>query len=134
MRVDLYAVLVAPLLTFLSDALVHHDDTVIAQSADDGLRDAATRGDLRHTRLMGDGVDDISRGGLSEFLARYDGDRGGRVLQFGIARYARHHQFVQFQVTVEYIGRVRRMLMVVMMLMVLSCRCCTYPQQRQDEI
>ena len=37
LRVHLNAVLVAPLLSFLSDAVVHRHNAVVAQSADDGF-------------------------------------------------------------------------------------------------
>ena len=37
LRVYLDAVLIAPLLSFLAYALVHHDDAVVAQSADNGF-------------------------------------------------------------------------------------------------
>ena len=126
--------LIAPLLTFLPHTLAHHDDAVVAQSSDDGFRDAAARRDLCHTRLVGDGVDDVGRGGLSEFLARNDRDGSSRVLQFRISSHASHRHLVQLQVAIEYVGRVLRMLVVVMVFMVLSCHCRAYPQQRQDEI
>ena len=128
--------LVAPLLPFLAHALVHHDNAVVAQSADNGFRYAATRRNLRHARLVGYGVYDVGRCRLAQFLARHDGDWCRRVLQLGVARHTRHHHLVQFQVTVEHVRRVRRVLVVIMMLMMmlLRCRSHTYPQQRQDEI
>ena len=36
-RVDFYSVFIAPLLTFLSDSIVHHNHAVIAQATDYGL-------------------------------------------------------------------------------------------------
>ena len=120
---------VAPLLTFLSYALAHHDDTVVSQSADDRFGDAAARSNLRHTRLVGYGVDDIGRGGLSQLLAGDNRDGGCRVFEFGVACHTRHHQFVQFQVTEKHIRRVRRMLVVIMVLMLLGRHCRAYPQQ-----
>ena len=57
--VHFHAVLVAPLLAFLPHALAHDDDAVVAQPADDGLRDTAASGQLAHAGLMGYGVDDV---------------------------------------------------------------------------
>ena len=45
-RVYLNSVLVAPLLSFLSDAIVYHHHTIVAQSAYDRLRYAAASGYL----------------------------------------------------------------------------------------
>ena len=55
--VYLDAVLVAPLLAFLTDAVVDDYDAVVAQSTNDGLGDAAACGNLRHAWLFGDGID-----------------------------------------------------------------------------
>ena len=120
---------VTPLLTLLSDALVHHDDAVVAQSADDGFGDAAAGGNLRDAGLFGDGVDDICRGGLSQLLSGYDRDGGCGVLQLCVTRNACHHQFVQFQMLIEHISGVVRMYMVMMMMLVLCCRCYAYAKQ-----
>ena len=57
--VDLHTMFVTPLLSFLAHALAHHHHAVVAQSADDGLRDAAARRQLADTRLVGYGIDDI---------------------------------------------------------------------------
>ena len=80
LRVYFYPVLVAPLLSFLPDALVHDDDAVVAQSANDGFRDAAARGDLRHSRLTGNGIDDVGGCRLPQLLSRDDGDGSRGVL------------------------------------------------------
>ena len=60
--IDLYAVLVAPLLTFLTYTFAHDYYAVIAQSADDGFRNTTASGELAHAWLMGDGINDIGRG------------------------------------------------------------------------
>ena len=59
--VHFYAMFVAPLLSFLAHALAHYHYTVVAQSADDGFRDAASCGQLADTWLMGNGVNDVRR-------------------------------------------------------------------------
>ena len=66
--VNLYAVFVAPLLTFLSYAFTHHYYAVIAQSADDRFRDTATCSQLADSWLVSDGIDDIRRSRSSEYL------------------------------------------------------------------
>jgi hypothetical protein len=55
----LHAMFVAPLLAFLTHAFAHHHYAVVAQASDDGFRDAAARGQLADTRLVGNGVDDV---------------------------------------------------------------------------
>ena len=141
--VYLYAVLSAPLLTFLAHALVHHDDAVVAQSADDGLGDAAACGNLCYTRLTGHGIDDVGRRCLVKFTAADNGNRGRGVLDLGVAGHACHHQFVELEVTVEHVAAVSRMhvvivvlMAVVVMLMFMLVLCChrhAHAQQRQDE-
>ena len=44
--VNLYTMLIAPLLTLLTDAIAHHDDAVVAQTANDRFGDSATCGEL----------------------------------------------------------------------------------------
>ena len=66
LRVNLYAMLIAPLLSLLADAIVDNDDTVIAQSAYDRLGDTATRGNLADARLTGYSIDDVGRGDLQQ--------------------------------------------------------------------
>ena len=58
-RVDFYSVLIAPLLPFLTYSVVHNEHTVVAETANDGLGDAASGAHLRHSRLLGDGVYDV---------------------------------------------------------------------------
>ena len=66
LRVYLYAVLIAPLLSLLADAIVDDDDAVVAQSTYDRLGDAATRGNLADARLTGHSIDDVGRGDLQQ--------------------------------------------------------------------
>ena len=49
----------APLLSFLSDSIIHYDHTVKSQSMNHGFGDSASRGNLRNAWLMSDGVDDV---------------------------------------------------------------------------
>ena len=51
--------LVTPLLSFLTDAVIDCDNAVIAQSTDDGFGDSRACGDLINSRLTGDSVYDI---------------------------------------------------------------------------
>ena len=45
-RIHLYAMFIAPLLTFLSDTIVHHDHSIISQSTNHRFGDTAARGYL----------------------------------------------------------------------------------------
>ena len=123
---------VAPLLTLLANILAHHHYTIVAQSANDGLRDAATRSQLTDARLVTDGVDDVGRCRCAQYLWRDDAYGSRRVLQLCIARYARHCHFVQIQMAEEYVGRILRMVMCL--IVVLCCHCRAYTQQRQNDI
>ena len=126
--IHLHAVLVAPLLALLSDAVAHDHHAVVAQSADDGLRDAAARGQLCHAGLVGYGVNDVGSRRGAQLLRSHQADGRRRVLQLGVARDARHHQFVQLQVAEEHVGRV-----VGVMLLFLGCHSGTYTQQWQND-
>ena len=134
--IDLHAVFVAPLLTFLAHALAHHHHAVVSQSADDGFRDAAARRQLAHARLMADGVDDVRRGRRPEHLWRNDAHRCRRQLQLRVARHARHRYFVQVQMAEEYVRRVLRIMLVLvivycltLIVIILCCHCRAYTQQ-----
>ena len=93
--VNLYAVLVAPLLALLADAVVDHDDAVVAQASDDGLRDAAARGELAHAGLMGHGVDDVGRGRFLQLAGSDHAHGRGRTGNERAARQAAHHHLAQ---------------------------------------
>ena len=96
--VNLDAVLVAPLLSLLADAVVDGHDAVVAQSANHGFRDAAAGGNLRYARLPGDGVDNVGgRGDLQLALAQ-NAHRNGEVFLLGIARQTGYYHFVQHMV------------------------------------
>ena len=60
--IDFDAMLVAPLLSFLPDTVIHDDDAVVAHAADDRFGDAASGGDLTQTRLCRNGVYDVATG------------------------------------------------------------------------
>lgn len=91
-RVCLHAVLVAPLLAFLPDAVVDHHHAVVAQSAYHRFGDAAAGGNLRHAGLAGYGVDDVG-GGLHGQLAGRDEGYGSRRLAEPLAagKPGHHH-------------------------------------------
>ena len=57
--INFHAVLIAPLLAFLPYTLAHDDDSIIAQTTDDGFGDSAACGQLAHAWLMGNGIYDI---------------------------------------------------------------------------
>ena len=94
--VDFYSVFIAPLLSFLSDSIIHYDHTVKSQSTYHRLGNSASRGNLRNAWLVGDGVDDVGRRLHFELAGRNEGDRCRRLLQFLAARQACYHHFVQF--------------------------------------
>ena len=125
--IDLHAVFVAPLLAFLPDTLAHDHYAVVAQSADDGFRDAAACGQLGHARQVGDGVDDVRRGRRAQFLRTDDADGCRGVLQLRVARDAGNYEFVEFQMAEEHVGRV--FLMLVLVCICLRCHRRAYTQQ-----
>ena len=130
--VYLYAVLVAPLLTFLAHTFAHHHHAVVSQSADDGLRDGTTRRQLGNTRQFGYGVNDVCRCRRTQFLRTDNADGCRGILQLRVASDTRYHQLVQLQVTEEYIRRV--LLVVMMFYIILSCHCGAYTQQWQNDV
>ena len=118
---------VAPLLTFLSDTLTHHYHAVVAQSADDGFRYTAARGQLRQSRLVGNGVDDVRRGRRTQSLRSDDANGRCGVLQLRVAGDTRDNELVQFQMTEKYIRRI--LLMMVLVYIRLRCHRHAYTQQ-----
>ena len=93
--VDLYAVLVAPLLALLPDAVAHGDNAVVAQSAYDGFRYAAAGGQLADAWLMGNGVDDVGRSAFAQRMRGHHADRCRRAVGPGGAGQSRHHHLLQ---------------------------------------
>ena len=93
--IDFESVLVAPLLSFLPDALVHDDDAVVAEASDDGLRDACSRAYLREAGQMSDGIDDVCAQSDMQLLGRDHHEGRGRILQSLQAGYALHGDFAQ---------------------------------------
>ena len=138
--VHLHAVLVAPLLALLAHAVAYDDDAVVAQSADDGFRDAATCGQLAHARQVGYGVDDVSRRRSAQLLRAHEADGGCGVLHLGVARNTGHHQLVQLQVPEEDVSGVFAVLVRTggggrrLTAGVLCCRRHAKTQQRQNDI
>ncbi len=69
--------LFAPLIAFLSDAVVDDDDSVETEAAYHRLRDAAACRDLRDTGLKAQCIDDVcGRSSIQHRLAN-DGDGRG---------------------------------------------------------
>ena len=134
LSVHFHTVFIAPLLSLLAHTLMHHDDAVIAQATNDGLRDASTCGDLRHAWLLRHSVNHICRCRLSQLLPGHHRDGRCRVLQLRVARHTRHHHFIQLQVAIEHIRAVGHLISTVIHTMVLCCHCRTIAQQRQDYI
>ena len=86
--------LIAPLLSFLTYAVHHGHDAVVAQSAYHGFRDTTASGHLSHARTTCDGIDDVCRRGVEQVALCNDGHRGGRVFQQLSAGDACHHHLV----------------------------------------
>ena len=104
MGVYLYAVLVAPLLSFLADAVVHNSHAVITQSAYNGFGYAAARSNLTNARLMGNGIDDVG-GGLRLQLALGNHRHGGRhFVKTALAGEPGNGNLVQPEVLIIHIG------------------------------
>ena len=118
--VDLNAMFVAPLLTFLSHSFAHHHYSVIAQSTDDGFGYAASSGKLAYSRLMCNGIDDVGRCCSTQYLWCYYAHRCCGVFQLGIACYACNCELVELQMAEEYVGRILRMIMF----RILCCHRC----------
>ena len=95
-RVDFYSVFIAPLLSFLSDSIIHYDHTVKSQSTYHGFGDSASRGNLRNAWLVSDGVDDVGRRLHFELAGRNERDGCRRLLEFLAASQSRNHHFIQF--------------------------------------
>ena len=93
--VDLYAVLVTPLLPLLAYAVVDGDNAVVAQAADDGLRDAAARGDLADAGLTRDGIDDVGRRRLLQRAGADDAHGRRRAVGQRLAGESRHHHLAE---------------------------------------
>ena len=108
--IDFYAVFVAPLLAFLTNAIVDDHNAVVAQPTDDGFRDAASRGDLRHAWLLGDGIYQIGGRQLVQFLGMKHQNGHGCLFHFHVAHGTCHRHFLQFQMPEKHIGRVRQTL------------------------
>ena len=119
--IHFHTMFITPLLTFLSHSLVHHNDAVITQPTDDGLRDASTCSDLRHTRLLRHSINHIRGSRLTEFLACHHRDGSRRVLQLRITRHTSHHHFFQLQVLIKHIRAILHLLSTVLHTVVL-CR------------
>ena len=106
------AVLVSPLLAFLTDAIVHHHHAVITQSADHGLGDAAAGGNGAQTRLGRQRINDIGRSAPHQISGPNHRDRSGCMFDFGIAGQAGYHYFIQFQMPEKEVGGVRQLLCI----------------------
>ena len=116
--IDLDAMLVAPLLSFLPDAVIHDDDPVVAHAADDRFGDAASGSDFTQTRLCSDGADDVASCAAGKVGRPDHRDRCGHFFHFGVPGQAGDGDFFDLQMLVENIRRVRNTL--------LSGRCHAY--------
>ena len=57
--IHFHAMLITPLLAFLTDTVVDDKHTVVTQSTDDGFGNATARADLGNTGLFGNGINDV---------------------------------------------------------------------------
>ena len=124
LAIDLHAVLVAPLLALLADTVVDHQHAVVAHSANDGFGDAPARGDLRNTRIFGDGIDDIAKGECLQSLRRDDIHRDGAVAELCVARETRDHNFRQVNTGVR---------MIVLLVIVVSLRLRRHRHRKAEQ-
>ena len=115
--IDFQSVLVAPLLSFLPDALVHDDHAVVAEAADDGFRDACSRAYLREAGQVADGIDEVRAHGSMELFGRDYHEGRGRVLEPLHAGNALHGHFAQDGI----LHRVDTVLQTVAVLVDLGC-------------
>ena len=76
----------------------------------------------------GNGIDNIGRSRSPKHLRCYDTYRSCGVLQLGVTRHARYHDFVQVQMAEKHVGRVLRMVMFYF----LCCHSRANTQQWQD--
>ena len=105
--VNLHTVLVAPLLPLLAHAVGNNDHTVISQSADDGLGNAAAGTHLRHTRQLGHRINDVGGRSHAQAVTVNDSYRHRHVLHlYCTGRTGDDHLF-QFYVAKEHVGRVK---------------------------
>ena len=86
---------IAPLLTFLPHAIVHHHDAIVAHASDHWLGDAAACGDLRHAWLVGYSVYEVGRGCFLQETGVEHRHRRRRFLCQRAACKARHHHLTQ---------------------------------------
>ena len=117
------AVLVSPLLPFLTDAVTDDNDAVEAHTADDRLGNAPAGGDLAHAGLRGDRADNVSAGAGGQVGRADHRDRRRHLFHFRVTGQARDHGFFELQMLVKYIRGVRMAL--------LSRRRPPYEEQRQ---
>ena len=71
LRVYFNAMLIAPLLTFLTHTVIHHYNPVIPQTTNDRFRNASSGSNLRHPGLFGNGIDNICRSLLFQIPLGY---------------------------------------------------------------
>ena len=93
--VDFKSVLITPLLSFLSDTLVHDDHSVVAKATNDRLRDACSGTYLRQSRQVSNGIHNVGADGLVQRFGRYDHEGRGRILQSLRSGNALHRHFAQ---------------------------------------
>ena len=110
LRVNLNAVLIAPLLALLPHTVADGDYAVEAKTTNHGFRYAAARSDLCHTGLLGNGINQI--GGCRRLQVTVADEAYGcrRMAQACLACQSCYYDFVQFQMLEEDVGRVGHVL------------------------
>ena len=116
--VDFESVLITPLLSFLSDTLVHDDHSVVAKATNDRLRDACSGTYLRQSRQVSNGIHNVGADGLVQRLGRYDHEGRGRILQSLGAGNALNRHFAQN----SFLHRVDAVLQAVAVFVNMLCR------------
>ena len=70
--INFQSMLISPLLTFLTNALLHHYHTIVAQTSDDWLGNACSCAYLSQTWLMADQVNYIGHRTAQQLFGRND--------------------------------------------------------------
>ena len=93
--VDFESMLVAPLLSFLTYSLVNDDNSIVAETSDDWLRDACSRTYLGETGQVTDGIDDVRANSSVQLFGRDHHEGRGRILESLYASNALNGHFAQ---------------------------------------
>ena len=93
--VNLKPMLVAPLLTFLTNPLVNNDNTIVAKTTDDGLRDACSCAYLGKSRQMTDCINEVRAKSIMQLFRRDDHEGRSRILESLNSCNTLHRHFAQ---------------------------------------